>query len=69
MLNFMLMKYLLFYIPLILFIISYGYSRRYYRFIDNGRVSEIIQANQRSKQFMNMAVFSFVVLLIVLKLL
>jgi hypothetical protein len=68
MLNFMLMKYLLLYIPLILFIISYGYSRRYYRFIDNGRPSEIVQANQRAKQFMNMAVFSFVTLLIILKL-
>jgi len=65
----MLMKYLLLYIPLILLIISYGYSRRYYRFIDNGRASEIVQANLRSKQFLNLAVFSFVALLIVLKLL
>jgi hypothetical protein len=69
MLSFMLMKYLLLYIPLILLVMSYGYNRRYHRFIDNGRASEIVQANQRSKQFMNMAVFSFVVLLIALKLL
>lgn len=68
MLIFMLMKYLLLYIPLILFALSYGYSRRYYRFIQNGRTSEIIQANQRSRQFLMLAVYSLVLFLVMLKL-
>ncbi|AYL98536.1 hypothetical protein [Mucilaginibacter celer] len=62
------MKYFLLYIPLVLFLLSYGYSRRYYRLIHYGRATDIIQANQRSKQFITLAVLS-VIFLAVIKLL
>lgn len=62
----MLMKYFLLYIPLVLFLLSYGYSRRYYRLIHNGRATDIILANQRSKQFITLAVASLVIFALII---
>jgi hypothetical protein len=55
------MKFFLLYIPLVLFILSYGYNRRYYRLIHYGRAADIMQANQRSRQFITLAVLSLVI--------
>ncbi|SDE78949.1 hypothetical protein SAMN05216464_109199 [Mucilaginibacter pineti] len=62
------MKYALFYLPLIFLVLSYGYKRKSRRLFSSGRVPDIVTANNLSALYAFLAVVIFVMLFAILNL-